>query len=100
MEPLGSTSRIPWTAASAVIPPPTIKYVYFTMVALRKWRAHTQRKRSEICIQDDAITGLAGFEAGEGLVNLAHRIVFGLWRHAVSRREVEHRCDVHRRAGR
>src|SRR5262245_5255801 len=32
MEPALSTSRIPWTAASAVMPPPTIRYFQFGMV--------------------------------------------------------------------
>src|SRR5262245_21726003 len=35
---------------------------------------------SEICIQHDAVTRLAGLESGEGLVDLAHREVLGLRR--------------------
>src|SRR3989442_15688076 len=39
MEPLRSTSRIPGAAASAVIPPPTIRYVKFGIVdSCGPWR--------------------------------------------------------------
>ena len=34
---------------------------------------------SEIRIQHDAVPGLACFKSGEGLVDMAHREVLGLW---------------------
>src|SRR5262249_25906966 len=55
---------------------------------------------SEVRVQHDAVTGLAGLQAGESFVDLTHREGLGLRRHVVPRREVEHRLDRHRRARR
>src|SRR5262245_17094110 len=43
---------------------------------------------SEVRVQHDAVTGLAGLQAGESFVDLTHREVLGLRRHVVPRREV------------
>src|SRR5262249_9105525 len=55
---------------------------------------------SEIRVQHDAVTGLARFESGEGLVDLAHRIVLRLRRDFVPGSEIQNRLDHHRRARR
>src|SRR5262249_30031636 len=55
---------------------------------------------SEIRVQHDAVTGLARFKSGEGIVDLAHRIVLRLRRDLVPGSEIEHRLDHHRRARR
>src|SRR5216683_1327746 len=55
---------------------------------------------SEIRVQHDAVTGLAGFKPAESLVDLAHREVFVLRRDLVPGSKVEHRLDRHRRANR
>src|SRR5688500_13715640 len=38
---------------------------------------------SKIRVQHDAVTGLARFESGEGLVDIAHREMLGLRRYVV-----------------
>src|SRR5205807_651959 len=53
----------------------------------------------EIRVQDDAIAGFAGFESGEGLVDLAHGEVLGLRGDVVAGGEVEHGGDGDRGAG-
>src|SRR5271169_1860046 len=51
---------------------------------------------SEIRVQHDAVTGLARFKPGEGLVDLAHREVFGLRQDIVARSKIEHSLNRHR----
>ena len=62
----------------------------------------SKRKRviqSEVSIQHDAVTGLAGFQPSEGFVDFAHREMLGLRRDVVARGKVEHRLDCRRRTG-
>jgi hypothetical protein len=51
-----------------------------------KGRAGEQgsRRVSEIRIEDDAVICFAGFEVGEGFVDLGHGVVFGLGGDAVA----------------
>src|SRR6516162_7701812 len=47
----------------------------------------------QIVLEDDAVVGSAGFEAGEGFVGLAHGKFFGDRSDAVPDAEFEHRVD-------
>jgi hypothetical protein len=47
----------------------------------------------EIRVEHDAVSGLTRLESGDGVVDTAHRKVFGLRRDTLSRRKPEHRLD-------